>query len=143
MFRRGVLVGFGAAVLAGCGDPEAARIDEARARLVGTWLMESESGFVKSRRVLSLAADGKFVDRESVATGNEPVQRQVYAGEWSYDGMNFKRRFLQENGRQYSGGKIRFATFPLVSVSDRELVLDDNIRGERIAYRRVADGTEP
>ena len=70
-------------------------------------------------------------------------ERHEYAGEWSYDGTNFKRRYLQENGRQFSGGKIRYATFPLASVSPSELVVDDKIQGSKVIYRRVTEGTRP
>lgn len=48
-----------------------------------------------------------------------------------------------ENGRQFSGGKMRYATFPLVSVGRSELVLDDNLRGSQAPYRRIPDGTQP
>jgi hypothetical protein len=132
-----------AALLTGCNNAESVRTDEARAKLVGTWLTESEMGSVKSRRVLALRADGKFSDRLAVISSRGNPERQEYAGEWSYDGANFKRRYLQENGRQFSGGKIRYATFPLVLVSSSELVVDDNIQGGKVIYRRVAEGTQP
>ena len=48
-----------------------------------------------------------------------------------------------ENGRQFSGGEMRYATFPLVSVGRSELVLDDNLRGSQAPYRRIPDGTQP
>ncbi|MBC5766520.1 hypothetical protein [Ramlibacter albus] len=59
------------------------------------------------------------------------------------DGTHFKRRFLTENGRQYAGGKIRYATFALVSVSPSEFVVDDNIQNAKVAFRRVPEGTAP
>lgn len=130
-------------LLAGCDSAQSARTEDIRGQLVGTWLTEAESGKVKLRRVLSLGTDGRFSERLVATTTGEGVERQEYAGEWSYDGTNFKRRFLQENGRQYSGGKIRYATFPLVSISPSEFVVDDNVQGAKVAFRRVADGTNP
>jgi hypothetical protein len=129
--------------VAACDSAESARVDETRAKLVGTWLQEAEAGSAKSRRVLVLGKDGNFTDRQNVVTVGSPPEQVEYGGEWSYDGTNLKRRFLRENGRQFSGGGVRFATFPLVSVSASELVVDDNIRGTKVAYRRVAEGTQP
>ena len=144
--RRGILVllvmaGMGG--LWGCDTAQDRRTEEVRAQLVGTWLHEAESGRVKQRRVLTLGSDGQFRDRLSVATAGEGTARQDFGGEWSYDGTHFKRRYLQQDGRQFSGGKIRFATFPLVSVSRTDFVVDDNIQGEKVTFRRVPEGTEP
>ncbi len=103
--------------------------------MVGTWLEESDPGSLSARRVLSLKADGKFTDEISVR-GSSPERREL-AGEWSYDGLNLKRRYLQENGRQFSGGGMRYATFPLKAVTQSELVLEDNIQKRQAKYRRV------
>ncbi|OOG42239.1 hypothetical protein [Polaromonas sp. A23] len=131
------------ALAAGCDNEESARTDETRAKLVGTWLREAESGGVKSRRVLSLSQDGKFADRIHATAADGQSERLDYAGEWSYDGTNLKRRYLQENGRQFSGGKIRYATQPLVSVSSSELVTRDNAGGIELVYQRAPEGTQP
>ena len=136
----GVLV---AAIVSGCESAESARVEDVRGKLVGTWLTEAESGPQKLRRVLALAGDGKFTDHIVIATAGQREERVEFSGEWSYDGANLKRRFLRENGRQYSGSKIRFATFPLVSASSSEFVVDDNIQGAKVAFRRVPDGTAP
>jgi hypothetical protein len=130
-------------LMAGCDNAESVRMDETRAQLVGTWLREVESGSMKSRRVLSLSQEGKFVDRIHTTAADGQSERLDYAGEWSYDGTNLKRRYLQENGRQFSGGKIRYATQPLVSVSSSELVTKDNVAGVELVYHRVLEGTQP
>ena len=132
-----------AALLAGCDSAESVRIEEARAKLVGTWLEEVAAEDAKSRRVLSLGTDGKFIDRIVLSVPGAPAQRRELAGEWSYDGTNLKRRYLRENGRQFSGSGMRYATFPLRSVTQSELVVDDNIRGKEALWRRVPEGTEP
>ena len=124
----------------GCKDAESTRIEEVQARLQGTWLLEFESGGQKVRRMLALGKDGKFNDRLEVTSPGQGAERLEFAGEWSYDGMNLKRRFLSENGRQFSGGKIRFATFPLTTVSVKELILEDNIQGKKLTFQRTADG---
>lgn len=131
------------ALVAGCSNEESARSDETRATLVGTWLREAESAGMKSRRVVFLGQDGKFADRIHTKAADGQSERLDYTGEWSYDGTNLKRRYLQENGRSFAGGKIRYATQPLVSVSASELVTRDTAEGVELVYRRVAEGTQP
>jgi hypothetical protein len=130
-------------LLAGCDSAESLRVAETRAQLAGTWLRELDDETTKVRRVLALGTDGKFSDRLVVTTAGQPAERQEAAGEWSYDGTHLKRRYLQENGRQFSGGKMRYATFPLVSVGRSDLVLNDNLQGREVSFRRVPDGTQP
>lgn len=132
-----VLVG-----LFGC-DEDIARREQMRGRLVGTWSEDSASGQAVMRRVLALSADGKFTDRVVLSSPGTAPEQRVLAGEWSYDGTNLKRRYLQENGRQFSGGSMRYATSPLKSVSDAELVLEDTVQQREARYRRVAEGTQP
>lgn len=130
-------------LLVGCDNEESARNEETRSRLVGTWLSESDSAGAKSRRVVSLGQDGKFADRIHTKAADGQSERLDYTGEWSYDGTNLKRRYLQENGRSFAGGKIRYATQPLVSVSASELVTRDTAEGVELVYRRVPEGTQP
>ncbi|BEU97200.1 hypothetical protein ACDW_29050 [Acidovorax sp. DW039] len=129
--------------MTGCENADSLRIEETRTKLVGTWLREDNVEGEQARRVLSLGADGKFVDRILVTSQNGRSEHREYAGEWSFDGTNLKRRFLQENGRQYSGGGMRYATFALVSVSSSEFVVNDNLVGRMVSYRKTAEGTQP
>lgn len=130
-------------LLMGCDNAESMRIEETQTKLVGTWLREDNAQDELTRRVLSLSADGKFVERILVAPQGGQPERREYAGEWSFDGKNLKRRFLQENGRQYSGGGMRYATFALISAGPSEFVVNDNIVGGEASYRKVAEGTRP
>ena len=130
-------------LLASCENAESLRIEETRTKLVGTWVREDNAQGEKARRVLSLGADGKFVDRILITSSDGQSERQELAGEWSYDGINLKRRFLQENGRQFSGGGMRYATFALVSVGASEFVINDNIVGREVSYRKTVEGTQP
>lgn len=130
-------------LLASCENAESLRIEETRTKLVGTWVREDNAEGEKARRVLSLGADGKFVDRILTTSSDGQPERRELAGEWSYDGINLKRRFLQENGRQFSGGGMRYATFALVSVGASEFVINDNIVGREVSYRKTVEGTQP
>lgn len=140
MKRRAALTLVAAAVLAGCDSAESRRIEDTRARLVGTWTDEVADGEATFRRELVLGADGRFTDRV-VRTNGGNSQVHDYGGEWSYDGSNLKRRFLREDGRQFSGGAIHYATFTVKSVTATEFVVDDNIQRREARFRRVAQGT--
>lgn len=126
-------------LLAGCENADSSRMEETRNKLVGTWLREDGSDGDNSRRVLYLGANGKFVDSISRSTSEGRMERTEFSGEWSYDGKNLKRRFLQENGRQFSGGRIRYATFALVSAQASEFVVNDNIVGREVRYRKTLE----
>jgi hypothetical protein len=114
-----------------------------KSKLVGTWQQDFEFQGAKAHLVLALGADRKFTERIEFLEPDGRTQRQDYAGEWAYDGLKFTRRYLQENGRQYSGGKLRFATLDLTSITNREMVGKDNLRGEVVVYRRAAPGASP
>lgn len=126
---------------AGCESADSNRTEETRNKLVGTWLREDSAESEKFHRVLTLGADGKFFDRILTSSSEGRSERSEFSGEWSYDGTNLKRRFLQENGRQFSGGSMRYATFALVSVGVSEFVVNDNLVGRKVRYRRITEGT--
>ncbi|WP_428000972.1 hypothetical protein [Acidovorax sp.] len=130
-------------VLSGCDDAHSARIEETRGRMVGTWLREAEFEGAKLRLVIALGQDGKFTERSKVVAPNGSTESEHYGGEWSYDGTNFKRRYLQQGGRQFSGGGIRYATYQLTSLSCTDFTGRDNREDREITYRRVSEGTEP
>lgn len=111
--------------------------------MVGSWLVEATSPESKSRRLMVLGADGTFTDEVQVTRADGLSERVEYGGEWSYDGTNFKRRFLRENGRQFGGSRIRYATFPLLSVSSSELLATDTVAGGQVTFRRVPGNGAP
>lgn len=143
MLRRLILSASVALLVTGCDSAGSQRVEETRSRLVGTWLREGDAGERNARRVLALGADGQFTERVVVAGADAQSGSKEYAGEWSYDGIHLKRRFMREDGRQYSGGGIRFATFPLVSVGPNEFVVNDTIAKVQARYRRTTPGTQP
>lgn len=128
-------------LLAACESAESQRILQVRTQLVGTWQFNGTSDGEQVQRTVRLGQDGKFTDTVRVQKSGEPAQdSNEYGGEWSYDGNNLKRRYMSENGRKYSGGTLRYSTFPLTSVSSSELVLQDNIAKEERRYQRLAEG---
>ncbi|MRD47545.1 hypothetical protein [Caenimonas koreensis] len=128
-------VGF-LAGLGGC-DSKALGEDEPPSKLVGTWQRDFEFRGAKAHLVLSLGADRKFVERIDYVEPDGRTQQQEFAGEWSFDGVKFARRYLRENGRQYSGSVVRFATLDLTSVTSRQFTGKDNLRGEEFVFQRA------
>lgn len=127
--------------LFGCDNAEKVRIEDTTEKLAGTWL-QSGTEVEQYRRVLSLSKDGKFVDRLSIQKSDSKTEKIELTGEWTYDGINLKRRFLSENGQKFSGGTLRYLTFQVISVTDKEIILKSK-EALNINYLRVAEGTLP
>lgn len=129
-------------LVTGCGEVQDRKSEEGRQKLTGTWLREIDAPIGKARRVLVLAADGKFSE-ELVANMNDGrTGRETRAGDWTYDGTNLKRRYTHEDGRQLSGN-FNFATFELTKLSPEEFEGRNHAQGEEIRYKRVPQGTKP
>lgn len=132
-----------ASLLAGCDSAESQRIAQVRSQLAGTWSTSFLAEDARVRHHMVLQPDGKFTQRVHITPPDGPDERVELTGEWSYDGSNFKRRYLTENGRKFAGASIRYATFPLVSVSDTELVTQDTINGGQRVYQRERQQAQP
>jgi hypothetical protein len=128
------------ASVSGCDSRPA---DDPKSKLVGTWQEEFEFRGAQGHLVLVLGEDRKFIEQVALVEPDGRKQVQEYVGEWSFDGIKFTRRYLQENGRQYSGAKLRFASLDLTSVTSKEIVGKDNLRGVEVIYRRAEEGTLP
>jgi hypothetical protein len=128
--------------LFGCEDVQALKADETRQKLVGSWLREMERGGDKGRRLLVLRPDGKFEETLVVYFADGRKGQETKAGEWSFDGINLKRKYTHEDGRQLSGN-FNFATFALTSFTGKEFEGRNHAQGEEIRYARVAEGTQP
>ena len=127
--------------MAACENAESQRIQQVKAQLIGTWQFNGVSDGEQVQRTVHLGQDGKFTDTvRAQPSADAAAATHQYAGEWSYDGRNLKRRYMSENGRKFSGGALRYSTFALTSVSSSELVLQDNIANEERRYQRLADG---
>lgn len=129
-------------LLGGCEDAQSLKAEETRGKLVGTWLREMEHGGDKARRVLVLSDGGKFSETLAVQYADGRTGREQRSGEWSFDGVNLKRRYTHEDGRQLSGN-FRFVTFALTVFTDSEFEGRNHAHGEEIHYRRVAERTMP
>lgn len=125
--------------LLGCGDGTTYR-ENPRARLAGTWQREMTFDGAKGRATIILAPEGKFTERLQVTGPGGNVEKVDFAGVWLTDGSSFTLRYLQENGRPYSGGKIHFLTLLLTSVTPREFTGRDELGSRDVSYQRAESG---
>jgi hypothetical protein len=131
-----------AAALAACEDTHALKTRDTRDKLVGTWLREMEANDAKARRLLVLEPDGKFSETLVVEFADGRTGREERGGEWAYDGINLKRRYMHEDGRPLLGIG-HFVTFAVTELTPREFEGKNYVQGEEIRYRRVPEGTVP
>jgi len=127
-----VLAAFTMSLLAGCGDADAQR-----AKLAGTWQRDVELADGKACAILVLEHKGQFTESLHVFGSNGYSQHVEYGGQWLTNGSSFTLRYLRENDRQYSGGKIRFLTLQLTSVSIDKFVGRDELRSRDVSFVRV------
>lgn len=130
------------AALSGCIE-DVASTDPPEAKLVGTWQHRADVQGGKVHLVVAVMPDQKFVESFRFTASDGKVEAHEYTGEWSFDGSNFKRRYLSDNGRQFSGGSVRYATLELSSFTPKQFVGKDNVRHREFAYERVSEGTRP
>jgi len=57
--------------------------------------------------------------------------------------MAFKRRYTSVDGKLPAAPTMPYATFELKFPSRNEFVGIDRVRGRKVTYERVADGTQP
>lgn len=134
-----LMAGAASPLLSACKDPTLERSTEARRKaLIGLWQREFDADYPTIRQTLNLGADGQFLEiAEDEPAGAEP-QREVWSGEWTYDGTNLKRRYLRKNGQLLIGATLHYATFTLISVSPEAFVVDDNFVKHLVSFQRLA-----
>lgn len=118
-------------------------VGEPEALLPGTWLREFQAEGATTRHVLALGADHHFRESVRVTDAAGHAATYLHEGTWLFDGTNLKRKYTAINGQPPSRLNLPFATFQVTFDSPREFRGIDHIHGNRIAYRRVPDDTQP
>ena len=138
-FVLALLAGF---CLSACDSPPVDSAPEmVQQRLVGSWLRDYEQDGARVRRLLVLDADGHFSETARVTTPGGAVTAHINTGEWLYDGINLKRKYLSSDGKPMSRLRLPFATFALRFESNRAFVGVDNLHKLEVRYQRVEQGT--
>jgi hypothetical protein len=120
-------------LLASCKDES----NITRQKLVGKWLEESTSGGVQTRSIIILELSGAFIETEKTIETDGVIKQDVHSGEWSFDGINFKRMYTNLNNKPLSNAQFRYATYAVKSLSEIEFFGLDNIRAKEIRFSRT------
>lgn len=125
-----------AAFLIGCGDSFSKVEDPTRQALVGRWQEKIAIDGVQIRRVIELNYDGKFSEIEYIDSEKTTVQ-ETYAGEWAYDGKNFKRKYTSINQKPLPNSKFMYVTYAVKIAHENKFIGVDNINIREIDFVRV------
>lgn len=126
-----------------CGKASAPAEDSIRQKLVGTWLSETEFEETKTRTVTNLDQDGAFREIEKTVPAKGGTVEATYAGEWSFDGVNFKRKYMNKDGRLLPNSKFEYATYAVSMVGINEFMGTDNIQKQAVKFTRTNVDTRP
>jgi hypothetical protein len=132
-----VLAAVAIGLLAGCDG------DARRSKLAGTWQRNLAFDSGNGRATIVLDREGKFTERVEICdSGTDEAKTIPYAGLWLTDGDTFTLRYLEEDGRHYSGRYVRFTTLFLTSVTHERLIGRDELGSRTVTYERV-EGAQP
>lgn len=138
MHRRNLFLGIFSAVLtASCDDSSLKPADTVRQRLVGRWLEELSIDGNQIRSIVTLDQGGKFLELEEVWDASGSTKQETHAGEWSFDGINFKRKYISLNGQPLSNARFGYATYAVKSFEKDKFVGVDNVRATETRFSRT------
>ena len=136
--RKLLLLGIFSAVLTvSCDDSSQKPADAVRQRLVGRWLEELSVDGVQVRSVVILDQDGKFIEVEKTLDASGSTKQETHAGEWSFDGINFKRKYTGLNGQPLSNARFGYATYAVRFFAKNEFIGVDNVRTRETRFSRT------
>lgn len=121
--------------LLGCEDPQQRSIRE---KLVGTWTEEYSEEHGPVIGTVVLYPDGKFEETVLSRAGQKNAGQGGgrSAGEWSFDGMNLKRKYTSMDGQPLLNASFRYVTYAVKDLRDDGFVGVDNVAGKEAKFRR-------
>ena len=128
---------FVACLLAACEDRQ---IRGVKARLVGTWFVESQEHGGIARRTLTLEANGHVKDTVRLVAPSGASDVQSREGEWFFDGVNLKRKYTYVDGKPLTNAHFIYETYELKSVTASELVASSNVGRGEVHLKRDESG---
>ena len=138
MYRRKLLlVALSAVLTVSCDNTSLKPSNDVRQRLVGRWAEEFSTDGNQIRSIVILSQDGKFLELEKVLGANGSTKQETHAGEWSFDGTNFKRKYTSLNGQPLLNAQFGYTTYEVKLVEKNEFVGVDNVRTREVRFRRT------
>lgn len=65
------------------------------------------------------------------------VESATHAGEWAFDGTNFKRKYMRLNGKPLSNANFTYVTYAVKAFQQDKFVGVDNIRSTEARFTRT------
>ena len=124
-------------MLAACEDSQTRDV---KARLVGTWVAESQEHGGVAQRVLTFEAGGRVKESVRTIAPNGASDLKSREGEWFFDGVNLKRRYTYVDGRPLTNAHFVYETHELKSVTASELVAESNVGRGALRFKREGTG---
>jgi len=112
-------------------------------KLIGTWVSEFDDRSNKSRVVTELVKDGSFRETETIFKSSGEVDISLHAGDWSFDGANFKRKYTSLEGRPLSNSQFGYVTYAVQEFGGDNFIGIDNIRTLTVRFSRVLVNAKP
>lgn len=138
---RGVALSvlFLACLVTACEDRQTRDV---KARLVGTWFVESQEHGGIVRRILTLQADGHVTETVRLVAPSGASDVQSREGEWFFDGVNLKRKYTYVDGKPLTNAHFVYETYALKSVTASELVASSNVGRGEVRLKRDESGRQ-
>lgn len=124
-------------LLTACEEPQVSAV---KARLVGTWVIESPEHGGIARRVLVLEPNGRARETVQTVAPSGAAQSGSREGEWFYDGVNFKRKYTYVDGKPLTNAHFIYETYELKSVTASQLVATSKVGRGEIRFNRDGAG---
>jgi hypothetical protein len=137
MHRRKLLLFVVVVFTSACDDSSLKANDAVRQRLVGKWLEELSADGNQIRSIITLGQDGNFTELEKIGNTTSSTTQLTHAGEWSFDGINFKRKYTSLNGQPLSNAQFGYATYAVKSFVKNEFIGVDNVRTREARFSRT------
>jgi hypothetical protein len=126
-----------------CGRPTTPTEDRIRQELVGTWMSETNEEGVRIRVVVNVIGGGGFREVESSVDPDGTSKQNSYAGEWSFDGTNFKRRYTSKDDQPLPNSQVGYTTYAVSMFRADEFLGVDHGHRRTVKFSRMNASTKP
>jgi hypothetical protein len=136
--RRSFLLITSIAVTVGCSDSSKHNVEDVQQRLIGRWLEEFSNEGIHIKNIVTLDQAGNFTELGKSFELSGATKEEKRAGEWSFDGVNLKRKYTSLNGRLLINAQFGYVTHAVKSLKQNEFIGVDNIKAQEIRFSRVS-----